>query len=108
MASKQSKKPTVPVVFQDRVLVTKVKPEEKTAGGIIIPETVIKDENKGIVVAVGPTVGKGIHTGLITAGSDQYPHVGDTILFGDYAGTKLEHDGKTYLIMRESDILAKI
>jgi len=95
-----------PVVFQDRILVTRKKPESVSAGGIIIPETVIQDEKKGIVVNVGPLVGRGNSSVHIPDG--QFPQVGDLILFGEYAGIDIEYEGGTYLIMRESDVLCKL
>jgi chaperonin GroES len=82
----------------DRVLVEPAAAEEKTAGGIIIPDTAKEKPMRGIIVAVGD----GKKDEPITV------KVGDTVLYGKYAGTELSVDGKDYLIMRESDIYAII
>ena len=80
----------------DRVLVEPAAAEEKTASGIIIPDTAKEKPQKGNVVAVG----SGTKENPITV------KVGQTVLYGKYSGTELKFDGKDYLIMRESDILA--
>ena len=80
----------------DRVLVEPAQAEEKTAGGIIIPDTAKEKPQKGTVVAVG-------------TGKKDEPmtvKVGDLVLYGKYAGTELTIGGTNYLIMRESDIVA--
>lgn len=80
----------------DRVLIEPAAAETKTSSGIIIPDTAKEKPQKGIVVAVG-------------AGTKDNPitvSVGDSILYGKYAGTELQHEGKDYLIMKENDILA--
>lgn len=80
----------------DRVLVEPAAAEEKTASGIIIPDTAKEKPQKGSVVAVGD-------------GKKDEPltvKVGDNILYGKYAGTEISVDGHDYLIMRESDIFA--
>lgn len=82
----------------DRVLVEAAAAEEKTAGGIIIPDSAKEKPQKGKVVAVGT----GKKDEPITV------KVGDTVLYGKYAGTEITVDGKEYLIMRESDIYAII
>ena len=82
----------------DRVLVEPAAAEQKTAGGIIIPDTAKEKPQKGTVVAVG-------------SGKKDEPmtvKVGDQVLYGKYSGTELNVEGKDYLIMRESDILAVI
>jgi chaperonin GroES len=82
----------------DRVIVEPAPAEEKTAGGIIIPDTAKEKPQKGTVVAVG-------------SGKKDEPmtvKVGDKVLYGKYAGTEINIDGKEYLIMRESDIYAII
>ena len=82
----------------DRVIIEPAAAEEKTAGGIIIPDTAKEKPQKGIVVAVGP-------------GKKDEPltvKVGDAILYGKYAGTEITVEDKEYLIMRESDIFAII
>lgn len=82
----------------DRVLVEPAAAEEKTASGIIIPDTAKEKPQKGQIVAVG----NGKKDEPITV------KVGDTVLYGKYAGTEVTVDGKDYLIMRESDIFAII
>ncbi len=80
----------------DRVLVQPAAAEEKTASGIIIPDTAKEKPQKGIVIAAGP-------------GKKDEPtsvKVGDTVLYGKYSGTEVSVEGKDYLIMRESDIFA--
>ncbi len=87
--------------LHDRVLVRRVTAEEKTAGGIIIPDTAKEKPQEGEVIAVGP--GKFSETGERIK-----PEVkaGDKVLYGKYSGTEVTVDGKEYLILRESDILA--
>jgi len=80
----------------DRVLVEPAAAETKTSSGIIIPDTAKEKPQKGTVVAVG----KGTKDNPITVA------VGNSVLYGKYAGTELQHEGKDYLIMKESDILA--
>ena len=82
--------------FADRVLVVPAPAEEKTIGGIIIPDTAKEKPLKGEVVAVGNG----------TKDEEMIVKVGDTVLYGKYAGTELELEGAKYLIMRQSDILA--
>ena len=82
----------------DRVLVEPAAAETTTATGIIIPDTAKEKPQKGIVVAVG--IGKKDEPLTV--------NVGDNILYGKYAGTELKLEGKDYLMMRESDILAII
>ena len=82
----------------DRVLVVPAPAEERTIGGIIIPDTAKEKPLKGEVVAVGNG----------TKDEDMIVKVGDTVLYGKYAGTELELDGTKYLIMRQSDILAVV
>lgn len=80
----------------DRVIIQPAAAEEKTASGIIIPDTAKEKPQKGSVVAVGD----GKKDEPITV------KVGDNVLYGKYAGTEITVDGKEYLIMRESDIFA--
>ncbi len=82
----------------DRVLVEPAPAEEKTSGGIIIPDTAKEKPQMGTVVAVGD----GTKDNPITL------KVGDKVLYGKYAGTELALDGRDYLIMRESDIYAVV
>ena len=80
----------------DRVLVVPAPAEERTIGGIIIPDTAKEKPLKGEIVAVGNG----------TKEEEMIVKVGDTVLYGKYAGTELELEGTKYLIMRQSDILA--
>ena len=85
----------------DRVVVEAAAAEEKTSGGIILPDTAQEKPQQGTVAAVGP--GKASDSGTIV---EMTVKAGDTVLYGKYSGTEVTHDGKEYLIMRESDILA--
>ena len=91
MANKVSVTP-----LHDRVIVKPAAAEEKTAGGIIIPDTAKEKPQRGTVVAAGP----GKKDEPVTV------KIGDTVLYGKYAGTELTVEGEELLIMRESDILA--
>jgi chaperonin GroES len=82
----------------DRVLIKPAAAEEKTLGGIIIPDSAKEKPLKGEVVAVGNG----------TKDEEMVVKNGDTVLYGKYAGTEIELDGEKYLIMRQSDILAII
>jgi len=82
----------------DRVLIKPVAAEEKTVGGIIIPDTAKEKPLRGEVIAVG----KG------TKDEEMVLKQGDQVLYGKYAGTELELDGEKLLIMRQSDVLAVI
>ncbi|MDD2793234.1 MAG: co-chaperone GroES [Sediminibacterium sp.] len=84
--------------LHDRVLVKPAAAEEKTAGGIIIPDTAKEKPQRGVIVAAGK--GK--------ADEPMTVKVGDTVLYGKYAGTEVTIEGQDLLIMRESDILAII
>jgi chaperonin GroES len=84
--------------LHDRVIVKPAAAEEKTAGGIIIPDTAKEKPQRGTVLAAGP--GKKDEPVTVKAG--------DTVLYGKYAGTEISVEGQDYLIMRESDILAVI
>ncbi len=87
----------------DRVIVEALEAEEKTSGGIIIPDNAKEKPQKGEVIAVGP--GKISDSGQKIA---MEVKKGDKVLYGKYSGTEVTVDGKEYLIMRESDILAVI
>ena len=90
--------------LQDRVLVERAVEEEKSKGGIVIPDTVSKEKPvRGFVVAVGP--GKRLESGGIQPMSVK---VHDEILFGKYAGTEIKLKDKDYLVMREEDVIAII
>jgi len=82
----------------DRVLVLPAPAEEKTIGGIIIPDNAKEKPLKGKIVAVGQGV----------KDEEMILKVGDAVLYGKYAGTELEDDGVKYLIMKQSDVLATI
>ena len=82
----------------DRVLILPAPAEEKTIGGIIIPDTAKEKPLQGEVVAIGNG----------TKDEEMVVKVGDNVLYGKYAGTEIELDGEKYLIMRQSDILAII
>jgi len=86
--------------LQDRVIVTRVKEEEKTKGGIIIPDTAKEKPQEGKVIAVGK--GKVNDAGKLVPLDVK---AGDRILFGKYSGTEVKIDGEEHLIMREDDIL---
>lgn len=89
--------------LHDRVLVQRIEEEEKSKGGIIIPDTAKEKPQQGKVVAVGP--GRIDEQGKRVAPSVK---AGDRVLFGKYAGSEVEIDDEAYLIMREDDILAVI
>jgi len=87
--------------LQDRVILKRVKEEEKTKGGIIIPDTAKEKPVEGEVVAVGN--GKVLEDGTVKKLDVK---VGDRVLFGKYSGTEVKLDGEERLIVREDDILA--
>ncbi|GAN60538.1 co-chaperone GroES [Acetobacter cibinongensis] len=89
--------------LHDRVVVRRLESEEKTIGGIIIPDTAKEKPMEGKVVAVGP--GARNEQGQIVALDVK---AGDTILFGKWSGTEVKIDGEDLLIMKESDILGII
>ncbi len=80
----------------DRVLIEPAPAETKTVAGIIIPDTAKEKPLQGTIIAVG--------TG--TKDEEMVLKAGDTVLYGKYAGTEIEHEGKKYLIMRQSDVVA--
>jgi len=82
----------------DRVLIKAAEAEEKTVAGIIIPDSAKEKPLRGEVLAVGNG----------TKDEQMVLKTGDQVLYGKYAGTELEFDGEKYLIMRQSDVLAKI
>ena len=89
--------------LNDRVLVKRLESEEKTAGGLYIPDTAKEKPSKGQVVAVGP--------GKMDDNGKRIPLAvknGDEVLFNKYAGTEVKLDGVDHLVMREEDILAII
>src|SRR5438874_11235251 len=89
--------------LEDRVVIQQIEAEEKTAGGIVLPDTAKEKPQRGKVLAVGP--GKMLDSG------ERAPigvKEGDEVLFGKYSGTDIKVDGEEIKILRESDILAKI
>ena len=86
--------------LHDRVLVEREESEEKTAGGIIIPDTAKEKPMQGKIIAVGS--GARDEQGKVTPLDVKE---GDTVLFGKWSGTEIKLDGKDYLIMKESDIM---
>jgi chaperonin GroES len=97
MANEKNATQTVNVTpLHDRVIVKPAKAEEKTAGGIIIPDTAKEKPQRGTVIAAGP----GKKDEPVTV------KIGDTVLYGKYSGTEIQLEGEDLLIMRESDILA--
>ena len=86
--------------LHDRVLIEILDSEEKTSGGIIIPDTAKEKPQEGKVVAVGP--GARTEDGKIISMDVK---VGDTVLFGKWSGTEVKIDNEDYLIMKESDIM---
>jgi chaperonin GroES len=89
--------------LDDRVLVEPLEAEEKTAGGILLPDTAKEKPQRGKIIAAGP--------GKLRDSGDRTPlsvKVGDEVLYGRYAGSELKEGGKELKVMRESDILAKI
>jgi chaperonin GroES len=89
--------------LQDRVLVKRIEEEEKTKGGIIIPDTAKEKPQEGLVVAVGK--GKIMEDGKVVPLDVKE---GDRILFAKYAGTEIKIDGVEHLIMREEDIMGVV
>ncbi|MDG4884190.1 MULTISPECIES: co-chaperone GroES [unclassified Mesorhizobium] len=89
--------------LHDRVLVRRVEAEEKTAGGIIIPDTAKEKPQQGEIIAVGP--GARDESGKLVALDVK---VGDRILFGKWTGTEIKLDGEDLLIMKESDVMGVI
>ncbi|MGH7174230.1 MAG: co-chaperone GroES [Gemmataceae bacterium] len=89
--------------LQDRVLIRRLESEEKTAGGIIIPDTAKEKPMEGEVIAVGP--------GTRSEDGKLHPldvKVGDKVLFGKWSGTEVKVDGEELVIVKESDILGII
>ena len=85
----------------DRVVVERIAPEDKTSGGIVLPDAAKDKPREGTVIAAGP--------GLLLENGQLRPlevHQGDRILFGSFAGNEVQVDGKEYLILREEEILA--
>ncbi|BCG96787.1 co-chaperone GroES [Mesorhizobium sp. 131-2-1] len=89
--------------LHDRILVRRIEAEEKTAGGIIIPDTAKEKPQEGEVIAVGP--GARDESGKLTPLDVK---IGDRILFGKWSGTEIKVNGEDLLIMKESDVMGVI
>ncbi len=87
--------------LHDRIILEPAIKEEKTAGGILLPDTAKEKPQKGKVLAVGP--GKKLDSGKLVPMDIK---VGDTVLYGKYSGTEVTLDGKEYTILRQEDLLA--
>ncbi|MCL2700294.1 MAG: co-chaperone GroES [Phycisphaerae bacterium] len=89
--------------LDDRILVKQSQAEERTAGGIVLPDTAKEKPQRGVVIAVG--AGKLMDNGQRAASSLKK---GDEVFYGKYSGTEIKIDGDEYVILRESDVLAVI
>lgn len=89
--------------LEDRLVVKRVEAEQKTAGGIVLPDSALEKPQRGDIVAVGS--GRLLDDGTRVKMDVK---VGDTVLFGKYAGTEIKFDTEEYVILRESDLLGKI
>ena len=89
--------------LDDRIVVEPVEAEEKTAGGIVLPDTAKEKPQRGKVLAVGP--GKLLDNGQR---GEVSVAVGDEVIYGKYSGSDIELDGRDIKILRESDVLAKV
>jgi len=106
MATATASKKKAKVNFRpmdDRVLVRPCEAEEKTTGGIILPDAAQEKPQRGTVIAVGP--GKTLKTGKR---AEMALAIGDEVFYGRYSGTEVEFDAETLVVVRESDILAVI
>ena len=89
--------------LEDRIVVKPLDAEEKTAGGIILPDSAKEKPQRGVVVAAG--VGRLLDNGKR---AEMNIVVGDEVIYGKYSGSEVEVDGEEYKILRESDVLAKV
>ena len=89
--------------LDDKILVEPLEADERTTGGIVLPDSAKEKPQQGKVIATGPGA-------LLDDGKRAEPLVkkGDVILYAKYGGTEIEHEGKDYLILKESDVLAKM
>ncbi len=87
--------------IDDRILIRQADPEDKTAGGIILPDAAKEKPQSGTVIATGP--GKMLDSGVR---GELSVKVGDKVFYGKYAGTDIDLDGQDYVIVRENDVLA--
>ena len=101
-ATKNKSKTTIRPL-DDRIVVKPSDPEEKTPGGIVLPDTAKEKPQRGEVIAAGP--GKLLENG---ERAEMLVKVGDEVLYGKYSGTEVELDGEKYVILREGDVLAVI
>jgi chaperonin GroES len=89
--------------LDDRIVVKPMEAEEKTKGGIVLPDTAKEKPQKGTVISVGP--------GRVADDGKRIPPTvkkGDKVIYAKYGGSEIDVDGKEYMILRESDVLAKI
>lgn len=89
--------------LDDRVLVEPIDAEEKTAGGIVLPDTAREKPQRGVIISMGP--GKLLDNGKRAAMDVK---IGDEVVYGKYSGTEIEYNGDKYVVLRESDILAVV
>jgi len=89
--------------LDDRIVVEPVEAEERTAGGIVLPDTAKEKPQRGTVLAVGP--GKLLDSGKR---SEMAVAVGDEVIYGKYSGSDIEVEGRDVKILRETDVLAKV
>ncbi len=99
----ETKAKTKLVPVEDRIVVEKHEPEEKTSGGILIPDSAKEKPQQAVVIAVGP--GKRDDKGNLIPVDIK---VGEKILYPKYSGTEIKLDGNEYLILRATDVLAKV
>jgi|SRR5579862_2569432 len=103
MATAAPKKKMELQPLDDRIVIKRLEAEERTSGGIVLPDTAKEKPQKGEVLAVGP--GKQMDNGRR---AEPEVKVGDQVLFGKYSGTEVKVSGEEVIIMRESDLLAKL
>jgi len=89
--------------LEDRIVVKQIEAEEVTKGGIVLPDSAKEKPQEGKVIAVGP--GKVLESG---ERAEMPVKKGDTVIYAKYGGTEIEIDGTEYVILRESDVLAKV
>lgn len=89
--------------LDDRLLVEPVEAEERTAGGIVLPDTAREKPQRGKVMCTGP--GKLLDTGKR---GELHVAIGDEVLYGKYSGTEVEIEGETYVVLRQTDVLAVV
>ena len=89
--------------LEDRIVVEPLESEEKTAGGIFLPDSAKEKPQRGVVIAAG--TGRQLDNGKI---AEMSVAVGDEVIYGKYSGSDVEVDGVTYKILGESDVLAKV